>query len=854
MRDDLDYEEQTRGKKSKDSLVKSIIKNGFAPLILADSLKNSALSRDHKIKEVWKKSIKDYPDSAFENAVEGIDVVTSHAPEFSTENPSTAAALGLVLDIADPISYGATKMAAKKVPVTLAQGMMKAGDAMADAGTKAWVQKLVKKQDMKEVPRLVDYIKKKDLRGNLRDPEKLIKALEGEYDNAGAKVVEGSMDKVGQEIVGTVRKADRKGAEKINRGDIFRKMKRKVENLNADPNVSGVTKKEPYLGKLQDTIKPFEKRTTIIEGEAPKKPDVLPPLPTDDLETTIMNLTKEADAVKKAKAAQATQKAERAAAEKAVPKEPKVNDKELLDLLLKKKVAEETVDPLDKIPVPRQMKDMPDYPAKEVLDIKLHNKKADTVNRRYMQSQELKSELPSIEERIAALSDEAEIPPIPHEVEVPPAIPDEAIGRDLESILAELSDAQASKKARADTNKNISKSNADDLKKFGLEAKAAAPQAKKELIDRMSTLEDMWSLKVDARKKLRQADWDKSIQNLPEHKAMVMEATQEIDNKIVEALKDINFKEGNAADIYRALNDEYGTQADFLELVVDDALQKWRGGKSKGGALPALSGGVAAAIAAKTSGGNIPLSTIAGATTGEAVRRGVFSSIPEVKASIGDRLSKPEAAHLATQGSIETLEIPADYERAETDRELETKPKEQEEVSVDEADMSPEIQALIKGDRKPQSVEETAVPVEQPAQADPIDQKMSHVLIPEKPQWDPYVNEEVLNTFLPRDSKRILANPTALMAKMQQVAPNQVPVLQEMLDNDPESLAEAAPKLAMMFPALFEKDKYGMFDGKIVVPMMQQKFLMDLSEDEGMDAIEKANIAMKIQRGESIHS
>jgi hypothetical protein len=57
-----------------------------------------------------------------------------------------------------------------------------------------------------------------------------------------------------------------------------------------------------------------------------------------------------------------------------------------------------------------------------------------------------------------------------------------------------------------------------------------------------------------------------------------------------------------------------------------------------------------------------------------------------------------------------------------------------------------------------------------------------------------------------------------------------------------------------MFPALFEKDKYGTFDGKILDPVMQQKFLMDLSEDEGMDAIEKSELAMRVQRGESIHS
>lgn len=907
--DDLDQEELTRGKKAKESLVKSIIKNAFAPLVLADSSKNAVLSKDHKLKDVFMKSIKDYPDSVFDEAVEGIDVVTSHGPQFSAENPNTAAALGTILDIVDPISYGATKIASKaRLPLTLAQGTMKLGDKFADKGVNEWVKKVTKKADMKEVPKLVDYIKKNGLRGKLRDPEKLIEKLGGAYKN-GKKVSEGTMDEVGQKIVRTTRLADQAGAKPVNRGDVYRQMKRSLEAQNADDTVSGITKTEPYLGKLQETIKPFKKEKIITEGTAPSKPDVVPAIPGDDLETIITNLTKEADQIKKGKSAQVAQAAEREAAERATQKASKTDnpksdvestksaqrkerkaaeekvakdnseitaenakvDKVLLDLLLKKKVAEDVVDPMDLLPVPKAQKGLPPIPAKETLDIQLHNKKAGINNKRYIEQNQLKEELPSIEEQIARLTstekkalkevevppempDEAfeVLPPVIRDVDVPPAIPDEAVGRKLEDVLAELSDAQTAKKNLANSNSKIKGDNKTAMDLFSAEAKAAAPKSKVQLVDRISNLENMWSLKKSIRDRLSKTDWTRP-ENLPANKEMALEASKEVDNRIIESLKDINFSEGNAADIYRALNEDFGTQADFLDMVVDHTIQQWRGTKSKGGALPALTGGVAAAIAATTGGGNIPLSTVAGATAGEAARRG-FGMSPEIKASVGDRLSRPETAHLATQGAVELMEIPGETNRKNTDRELEA-PKPVEGMSVSEEDMSPELKKMLG--REPQSVEQIpgsgdATDIMAP-QGDPIDQKMSHVLMPEKPQWDPYVNEEVLNTFLPRDSKRILANPTALMAKMQQVAPNQVPVLQEMLDNDPEGMAEAGPKIAQMFPTIFEKDKYGMFDGKIIDPVMQQKFLVDLYDDEGMSSIEKANLAMKIQRGESIY-
>lgn len=965
MKDDLDYEEQTRSRKSKDGIVSMAVMQALAPLVMMDTAKNSLLSKDHKVIEQMRKSVKDYPQSAFENNVEGIDVITSHFPEFSAENSGLAATAGMGLDFLDPLSYGVSKIGTKAgKALTISNKVGKHFSNKADDYAEEFVQKLIKKKDMDQVPNITNYIKKNELRGKLSDPEALIQRLEGKRElvNEGTlahpvyksnKTSEGTLDKVGQDIVRTTRLADAKGAAPVNRGDIFRQMKRAITAKNADDTVSGVVKVDPYAGKLQEVLKPFEKRKVIDEGIAPAKPTAMPPIPDGDLESTINNLFKEADGIKKAKGVQAAQasertaaekmaiqkadreaadkvssatqakksvegtkaaqKAEREAAEKKVAQEnQKITgenakvDQTLLNLLLKRKSLDDKIDPMDSLPVPSAQKGLPPIPAKEVLDIQLHNKKAAIANKRYLEQGELKTELPSLEEQIAMLKNterkplkEVDVPPVmPDEafsagdkpynsssvrlkgvdkdgkpvfepysnpaeykqgnhnadIDVPPAIPNEAIGRNLEDVLAELSDKQLAKKNLGNTNSKIAKENTENLKNYGLEARAAAPKTRIESFDRISKLEDMWRLKKSARDNLKEADFDANIKNLPEHKRMVLTAAQEIDNKIVESLKDINFPEGNAGDIYLALNDDFGTQADFLELIVDETINQWKGGKIRGGALPALTGGIAAAIASKTSGGSIPLSVIAGGVAGESVKRG-WGMTPATKAKVADRMSQDFPTHLATQAGMEAVEGAAEITgltpsklTAPPERDIEEGqkiPQNADDVEVDMSNAPEDYKRLMEGGRSPQS--------EAPVQDD-LSTKIDETLTPPpRPQWDPYVNEDILNTQLPRDSKRLLANPTALLAKLQQVAPNQVPLFKEMLDKDPEAMTEAAPKMAMMFPAVFEKDKYGMFDGKILDPVMQEKFLLDLSEDEDLDSIEKANISMKIRRGVSIH-
>lgn len=131
-------------------------------------------------------------------------------------------------------------------------------------------------------------------------------------------------------------------------------------------------------------------------------------------------------------------------------------------------------------------------------------------------------------------------------------------------------------------------------------------------------------------------------------------------------------------------------------------------------------------------------------------------------------------------------------------------------------------------------------------------QKVIDTLNPKPLTFNPYVNEEILNTPLPRDTERLLMNPMVLKSKLSQAAPQHLPMLEDMLQNDQEGLRKAAPMIAQLVPSMFERDDYNSFDGKIVDPQMQQKFMADLKRDEGLSAIDKAKIAIKIRRGEPV--
>lgn len=965
MRDDLDYEERKK-KGSKDSIVKATLKQAFAPLVLSDSIKNSLLSKDRTMKETFKKATENYPDSVFENPYESIDAIESHFPKFVAENPNTAAALGVIADIADPVSYGvlkAGKMAKIPTPM-LAELTMKMGDKLADSGTTKWVQKLTKKQDMSEVPKIAKYIKREGLRGELGTPEKVLEKLRGKEKLkmegpsglevvSSEKVSEGTLDKVGDKIKQTLRLADMKGAPKVNRADIFETMRNARIAKNSDDRIAKKAS-DLDMDKHDETLKniltPYETKRAIFPAKEVKKPDLMPQVEESFTDEMLAKLSKDAEKSKtlklnieeqakirkaaenqakkdnealaksqmkavesdnagklklkeevKGEKAQtlaerekikAAQKAEREKAEKLVGKEnekiSKTNqslEEQILSLNMQKKMKNSRPKPMDEIPVPKAQKNLPPLPAKEILDIKKHNKKAAIVNKQYMDLDELPKPK-DLEAQIAELRakmqspKDVEVPPpmtddmfppvkdsslpeIPNKIEtdqllakkpvdvdVPPAMPHEGV-RPLEEILAEIQDVKNAKANLGKTNSKIAKENQSKMSAYQADKKTAVPQVMEVTTPKMSPLERLWELKFSIRQQLREADYDKSIMDLPEHKRMLMETLHRVEGAIQKSADNVNIMDGNAGDVYRHLNDDYGTQKMLDELLVDETLNNWKGGgKRKGGAIPAITAGVASALAAKTAGTSVPMAAILGGIGGETARRGVFAGIPELQAKWANKLSKPEGAHVVTQTAMEMAEVPHEYGRGHVEREGHDASEQGDDfdpMKVNFKKSSPELQRILKQNRKPDSVDTYTPPENE------IDEKMNEVLAPGRQLFDPYINEELLNTPLPRDSKRLLQNQEVLLAKVQQLAPDKVGILKDMLSNDPETMQENGGKIAMLFPDVFEKDKYGMFDGKIVDPQMQEKFLLDLSDDESMSSIEKANMAMKVRRGESIH-
>lgn len=113
----------------------------------------------------------------------------------------------------------------------------------------------------------------------------------------------------------------------------------------------------------------------------------------------------------------------------------------------------------------------------------------------------------------------------------------------------------------------------------------------------------------------------------------------------------------------------------------------------------------------------------------------------------------------------------------------------------------------------------------------------------------PQIEDEVLDTKLPRDSEKLINNPEVLKEKVKLYSPQAYQAVDDMLRNDPEGIKQALPKVSAMAPAAFERDTYNAVDGKI---QDLPKFFTDLKHDEGLNSIEKAILAKKAYRGEKI--
>lgn len=423
---------------------------------------------------------------------------------------------------------------------------------------------------------------------------------------------------------------------------------------------------------------------------------------------------------------------------------------------------------------------------------------------------------------------------------------------------AKIEDLLATKQDAENQLKNVKRSNAE-LSKVRRPKASDLPPAEIEVrVPHMSDIEELHALKVDINDQLKKAYKNKNAPDFSEKEDRLLRLKNEVDDSLADMMKKVELDEGNALDLSKQYNNEFSMQSKMDELL-KPVERRGRQAPKESYALGRILGATAGAIPGAITGN--PTTIIGGAVLGGTateIGRKVLPALPAQMAKWGDRLSDPLTAHIGTHATTEGLMTPF-------------RDEEEEVIDVDSKDVDfsmlkgrgPDSVVEIPGANQatdimaaPKSEEEEEVPPSpgiSAAPKDEIEEKMDRTLNPQRPLFDPYINDEILNTPLPRDSKRLMQNPNVLKAKVGQLAPDKLPLLEDMMTHDPETLRESGSKIAMMFPAIFEKDKYNAFDGKIIDPMMQEKFLKDLVHDESMDSISKAQMAMRMKLGQSIH-
>jgi hypothetical protein len=722
------------------------------------------------------------------------------------------------------------------------------------------------------------------------------------------KVTEGILDKTGQKLEKIV--ADAPKNIKVNRGHIHDRLMSRVRSDNKSVVESGVTDTLKYEQDLLKDLKAFKKKQDVLPPKFVPAPSLISKVDGSKVDEEIQTLeqllsgmkkdqeynmsiiAKKAEAEKNAKklqkdllgkkdelkGAQAAENAklakenELALAEaedlkkhfaeenSKILKERQKIEAELAELKAQKKLKKNPPKPLNPKEIAKTRKDGEPMSMKTILDRKKFNKKAEAANKKYLEASELPP-LKQIEKKIAEIkAKRSELQPMeddfiePELKDIPPVAPDEAIEvpevselldpapplKDLsgfEEAIATLQNKKNAKKQIESTNKLLESEN---QKRLGSYAKAQTGPRQIETFEPVeSTLEELWQLKQTIQDRI---NFNRKNPNLiPEEQARLRDILTEVDSEIQLSLRGVRTPEGWADDAYRTANDQYAKQDDLAEIFEARNAADLQGRERGVGARVAK--GAADSIFSK--GKRIPYEMGRGAADAvDAARGGRF------KIGFGTDMQSPYKSILGTEWMTEVPEVWFD------------KPYIDE--GVPEHRGEPQIDTSALGDgwevveRKPQSVEEdvrSATDIMAPEEK-PIEQKMDERLNPGawKPVFDPYMNDKILNTPIPRDSKRILENPNAAKAKLGQLAPQHLPMLEEAMTQNPDNLGKVLPQVAMMFPQAFEEDEYGMFDGKLPLdPAMKQKFFTDLDNDEAMDSIAKANLAMKAHRGEPLY-
>jgi hypothetical protein len=400
-------------------------------------------------------------------------------------------------------------------------------------------------------------------------------------------------------------------------------------------------------------------------------------------------------------------------------------------------------------------------------------------------------------------------------------------GKTLDDILSEMKAARVEKGNLEKSNKDIVLENKNS-KSINIPGTTIVEET-----PIISDVKSLWELRKSMAKELSELNLNKAPSDITVNKAKVMrEAMIKVEDAIQEALSKIPGAEGKSLnDAYKAAKKDYSETEDFTRF-----LRELEYAQNKGGPyVPATVRGALATGVEKTIGSEGQLNA---ARLLNSAAESPRNTLPRVTSQLGQ-----EAVDLGAQISGDFIQSGEDLPLVEESQLVPPSSGRKPNSVEDEISSLPEI---------PEEEIAPAQNVESDVPLNSIEQKIENTLNPKPLTFNPYINEEILNTPLPRNSDRLLKNPAVLKAKLSQAAPQYLPVLEDMMQNDPEGLKKAAPMIANMVPSIFERDDYNAFDGKIFDPLMQQKFMTDLKRDESLGAIEKAQLAIKVRRGEPI--
>jgi hypothetical protein len=873
----------------------------LAPFVYYETVKNSVLSaaatQDLKKLRAIKNSLKgkDIPRAITENQVEGIDVIMDAAPELTAKYPSLAAAAGLAIDFLDPVAQASRGVKAIPTGINLAQ---KLGKSLSVKGAEKFVKSQIPQADRKQAEKIIRLIKERDLYKKLDKPEQLAKEIAKEVGITGAQIESFVKNMAPQ-------------AKKINRKEVVDKL---VANKAARDR-SGLYPVDETVETFRERMTSIMQPTKKVKAVSPPKkvvadkPTIIPPIITTDLEDKLERLAKLKDnsiARKKAKDVEIANyekslkeiEAKKAKAisenktkvkdiletqEKEILSSKKAIEAENKKILAENAKIDSEVAKLKGIQAEKKKKikvteetDLPEeilagLSPKERLKIE-----ADNIIAKENYAKALKQKLlPRVkDEDIAAVAVKKK--PLKEFKEpgrfqesnfdlpvgvVGEVVPPAKQADDLPKILREMQKTIAEKSDIEKQNKFLEQTQKADLDAYTKSVRDPDTRATISVFDKPieSDIAEIFELKKNINKEARESSKKVAVSDIQgKRESSLVEAGRVYDDVIEDRLSQITLPDGsNAKDYYNGLQGDYNALKEFEKFLVKPTMKEWREKSSKW----ANAAGLAVLGGASAVGLPIPVGMVAGAAVRQGAKKigegagkftlGAGNALQNpVKAAVGlgavqegaEFFGQPETDQIIDLNpTIEELGDPSMYDTSELDGKQTSTPQPQE----PNQNIAPiEAEAIVAGTAEGEAAAELDM--------DPAFDKINQTLAPQPMRFNPYVNELVLNTRFPRDTQRILANPEALRAKMSVVAPQQLPMLEDMLGNSPELLADGLAKIAGLVPHIFEDDKYGSFDGKIKNPEMQKKFLNDLRADEALSSVEKARLATRVFRGEKV--